>query len=61
MELIYRRQWHELLIFEYFRSKVKKVWHVAKEVTISLMTFLSAQKYLRHTCVLVIRYATQWH
>ena len=32
------QHWHELLIFEYLSSEVKQVCHVAREITISLMT-----------------------
>ena len=37
-DLKYNHQWQWLLIFEYLGSEVKQVWHVAREITISLMT-----------------------
>ena len=44
--LKYNHQWHELLIIEYLGSEVKQVWHVAREITISLMTnFLDLKSY----------------
>ena len=36
--LKYNHQWHELLIFDYLDNEVKQIWHVAREITISLMT-----------------------
>ena len=43
-DLKYNHQWHELLIFEYLGSEVKQVWHVAREITISLMTTFIGSK-----------------
>ena len=40
----YNHQWHELLIFEYLGSEVKQVWHVAREITISLITIFIGLK-----------------
>ena len=40
----YNHQWHELLIFEYLGSEVKQVWHVGREITISLMTIFIGLK-----------------
>ena len=37
-DLKYNHQWHEVLILEYLASEVKQVWHVAREITISLIT-----------------------
>ena len=42
MDFIYGPQWHELLILNYLGSKLKQIWHVAREVTISLITVFSA-------------------
>ena len=42
--LNYNQQWHELLIFEYLGSEVKQVWHVAREIIISLMTIFIGSK-----------------
>ena len=43
-DLKYDHQWHELLIFECLRSEVKQVWHVAREITISLITIFIGLK-----------------
>ena len=43
-DLKYNHQWHELLIFEYLGSEVKQVWHVARKITISLMTIFIGSK-----------------
>ena len=42
--LKYKHHWHELLIFEYLASEVKQVWHVAREITISLITIFIGLK-----------------
>ena len=43
-DLNYNNQWHELLIFEYLGNEVKQIWHVAREITISLMTIFIGSK-----------------
>ena len=43
-DLKYNHQWHNLLIFENLGSEVKQVWHVAREITIILMTSFIASK-----------------
>ena len=43
-DLKYNNQWHELLIFEYLGNEVKQFWHVAREITISLMTIFIGSK-----------------
>ena len=37
-DLKYNYQWRELLIFVYLGNEVKQIWHMAREITISLMT-----------------------
>ena len=44
MDSRYGHWWHELLILIYFCSKMKQIWHVSREVTLSLMTILSGLK-----------------
>ena len=46
----YGHQWHELLIFDYFAKKVTKIWLVAREVTIILITSFIGLKII--TCVI---------
>ena len=43
-DLKYNHQSHELLIFEYLGTEVKQVWHVAREIAISLMTIFIGSK-----------------
>ena len=43
-DLKYNHQWHELLIFEYLGSEVKQFGHLAREITISLMTIFIGLK-----------------
>ena len=43
-DIKYNHQWHELLIFEYLGNEVKQIWHVAREITISLMTIFIGSK-----------------
>ena len=43
-DLKYKHHWHELLIFEYLAREVKQVWHVAREITISLITIFIGLK-----------------
>ena len=43
-DLKYFIQWHELLIFEYLGKEVKQIWHVAREITISLITIFIGSK-----------------
>ena len=40
----YNHQWHELLIFENMAREMKQVWHVAREITVSLMTIFIGLK-----------------
>ena len=40
-DLKYNQQWHELPISEYLGSEVKHIWHVAREITISVITIFS--------------------
>ena len=35
-DLKYNNQWHELLIFEYLGNEVKQIWHVAREITMTI-------------------------
>ena len=42
--LKYNHQWHELLIFEYLGNELKQIWHVARDITISLMTIFIGSK-----------------
>ena len=43
-DLKYNHQWHELLIFEYLGNEVKQIWHVSRELTISLMAIFIGSK-----------------
>ena len=43
-DLKYDNQWPELLIFEYVGNEVKQIWHVAREIAISLLTIFIASK-----------------
>ena len=43
-DLKYNHQWHELLIFEYLDSEVKQICHVAREITVSLLTIFIGSK-----------------
>ena len=43
-DLKYNHQRHELLIFEYLGNAVKQIWHVAREMTISLITIFIGSK-----------------
>ena len=61
-ELKYNHQRPELLIFEYLGSDVKQVWHVARQITINLMTvFIGYKSYFVCYVCLFNRYATQCH
>ena len=44
MDFRYGHQWHELLVFSYLGNKVKEIWHVARKITISLMTIYIGSK-----------------
>ena len=43
-DLKYNNQWLKLLIFEYLGNEVKLIWHVAREITISLTTIFIGSK-----------------
>ena len=43
-DLKYNNRWHELLIFEYLGNEVKQIWHVGREITLSLMTIFIGPK-----------------
>ena len=43
-DLKYNHQWHELLIFEHLGNEVKQIWHVARAITISLITIFIGSK-----------------
>ena len=43
-DLKYNNQWHELLIFENLGNEVKHIWHVAREIALSLMTICIGSK-----------------
>ena len=49
MEFSYGHQWHELFNFNYLGNKVKQIWHVAREVTIRLMTIFIGLKIILGT------------
>ena len=44
MNFRYGQQRHELLVFNYLGNKVKQIWHVAREFTISLITIFIGLK-----------------
>ena len=43
-DLKYNNQWHELLIFEYLGNEGKQIWHLARGITINLMTIFTGSK-----------------